>query len=318
MCDEEAQGRETYGRQVALDALVRSGVARKGQSEDEWIGSVRTRDNFISEGEARAMPGLWMEGSEGTPNWKSAEHMGPPSTCAAAYAGLRRVCACKAVAAVASDAPSSPIVTPHGPWTAVLTAGESATGLVVRFVYERGKGLFPNTAAAESTVPAITRYLMPESNRLSSANGTYVLVLELERGALGRLVDVIQQNATGRNVRIIKVSSNGHPGGDPEILLTRSNGFRVYEGTQAKETDAPTYYSGTKLAYINDRAKSSSEMLVRSGPSTTAINMHPSWPGGANNDGLMELQFHEVVQRAVFLWGPDTVSPDVSALKAEV
>ncbi len=68
------------------------------------------------------------------------------------------------------------------------------------------------------------------------------------------------------------------------------------EGLQAKEIDAPAYYSGTKLAYFNDRKNSSSEMPVRSGATTIAINMHPSWPGGANNDGLMELQFHDVVQ----------------------
>ena len=315
VCDEEEQGRATYGRAVVFDAMRVSGVAQKGRSEDEWLGPFRVRDQYTSDesSEVSAMPGLWMEGhaelEKGTPNWKSAEYKSVPSTCAARHAGLRRVCACKAV-------PPPVVAVPTAPWTAVLSAGERATGLVTRFVYERAKGLFPNTAAAESATPAIRRYLMPESARVSAESGTYVLVLELEPGALDQLTRATQH--TGVDVRLIKVSSNGHPSGDPEIVLTREKGFRVYEGSSAKEIDAPAYYAGTKLAYINDRKSSSSEMLVRSGASTVAINMHPSWPGGPNNDGLMELQFHDVVQRAVFLWGPGIVAPDVAALKAEV
>jgi hypothetical protein len=270
------------------------------------------RDQYTSDesSEVSSMPGLWMEGSEATPNWKSAEYKSVPSTCAARHPGLRRVCACK-------PHPPPIVAAPTAPWTAVLSAGERATGLATRFVYERAKGLFPNTAPAESSAtPAIRRYLMPESARVSAESGTYVLVLELEPGALEQLTRATQN--TGVDVRLIKVSSSGHPSGDPEIVLTREKGIRVYEGLQAKEIDAPAYYSGTKLAYINDRKNSSSEMIVRSGASTIAINMHPSWPGGPNNDGLMELQFHDVVQRAVFLWGPGIVAPDVAALKAEV
>jgi len=311
LCDEEQQGRATYGRAVVFDALRVSGVAQKGRSEDEWLGPFRVRGQYTSDerSEVSSMPGLWMEGSEGTPNWKSAEYKSVPSTCDARHAGLRRVCACKAVPPPFVDPPTAP-------WTAVLSAGERATKLATRFVYERAKGLFPNTAAAASATPAIRRYLMPESVSVSAESGTYVLVLELEPGALDQLTRATQH--TGVDVTLIKVSSNGHPSGDPEIMLTRERGIRVYEGTSAKEIDAPAYYAGTKLAYINERKTSSSEMLVRSGASTIAINMHPSWPGGSNNDGLMELQFHDVVQRAVFLWGPGAVETDVSALKAEV
>lgn len=321
VCDEEEQGRATYGRAVVFDAMRVSGVAQKGRSEDEWLGPFRVRDQYTSDesSEVSAMPGLWMEGhaelERGTPNWKSAEYKSVPSTCAARHAGLRRVCACKAL-------PPPFVAAPTAPWTAVLSAGERATGLATRFVYERAKGLFPNTAeSTESTEAAkssraIRRYLMPESARVSAESGTYVLVLELEPGALDQLTRATQH--TGVDVRLIKVSSNGHPSGDPEIVLTREKGFRVYEGSSAKEIDAPAYYAGTKLAYINDRRSSSSEMIVRSGANTIAINMHASWPGGPNSDGLMELQFHDVVQRAVFLWGPGIVAPDVAALKAEV
>jgi hypothetical protein len=44
--------------------------------------------------------------------------------------------------------------------------------------------------------------------------------------------------------------------------------------------------------------------------------MHVAWPGTTN--GNMEVQFHDLVKRAVFLWDLDTVSLDASALKAEV
>ena len=43
------------------------------------------------------------------------------------------------------------------------------------------------------------------------------------------------------------------------------------------------------------------------------------WPGSSRlSDGRMEVQFHDLVKRAVFLWGPADASIDVTALKAEI
>ena len=105
VCDEEAQDSTTYGRAVAFEALRRAGVAQKLNLEDEWQGNLRVRDGYDTTdgGQSRSMPGLWMDGSKGTPNWKSDANRSVRSTCSASYAGLRRVCACK----VASAGPAS-------------------------------------------------------------------------------------------------------------------------------------------------------------------------------------------------------------------
>ena len=203
------------------------------------------------------------------------------------------------------------------PWTPALSAGERATGLGTRFVYERGKGLFPPTAESpegESPDPALRRYLLPENSRLFGEHGTYVLVIELVQGAL-------EQRALEPegDVRLFKVSEIGHLAGDPEIVLSRARGFRVYESGGSRELNPPAYYAGTKLAFINDRKRGEAEMLVRSGDTTVTVKTMVGWPGSSRlTDGRVEVQFHDFVKRAVFLWGLDTVSLDVSALKAEV
>ena len=308
VCDQEAQGATTYGRAVAFDALRHGGVTRHAQSEDEWRGDLRVRDEHRSEPQSRAAPGLWMHGSEGTPNWKSAEHTGVPSTCEASHATVRRVCACRAPAPAAP--PSAPVTTSAPrPMAEELSTGERATGLATRFVYERGRGIFPNTPERGHANPTIRRYLLPESNKAAAANGAFVLVIELVPGALEQL------GAT--DVQLFRISeSTGN--GDPEIVLSRARGFRVFESNHAKEIDPPAYYAGTKLAYINDRGRSAAEMLVRSGDKATTVNMSMCWPGGSNDDGLMDIQFHDFVKRAVFLWGPADASIDVTALKAEI
>jgi hypothetical protein len=190
-----------------------------------------------------------------------------------------------------------------------LSAGERATGLATRFVYERGRGIFPNTPERGHANPTIRRYLLPESNKAAAANGAFVLVIELVPGALEQL------GAT--DVQLFRISeSTGN--GDPEIVLSRARGFRVFESRHAKEIDPPAYYAGTKLAYINDRGRSAAEMLVRSGDKTVTVNLSMCWPGGSNDDGLMDIQFHDFVKRAAFLWGPGDSPIDVTALKAEI
>ena len=81
---------------MAFDALRYGGVAQHAQSEDEWRGAVRVRDNHRSNEQARAAPGLWMSGSAGTPNCKGEQDTSAPSTCEAGHASVRRVCACRA------------------------------------------------------------------------------------------------------------------------------------------------------------------------------------------------------------------------------
>ena len=303
VCDSDSQGRATYGRTVAFDALSRGGVAQHAQSEDEWRGAVRVRDNHRSNEQGRAAPGLWMHGSAGTPNWKGEQDTSEPSTCEAGYTNVRRVCACRAPVFT-----SAPVQT-TAPRPMELSVGERATGLATRFVYERGRGLFPNTPERGAPNPTIRRYLMPESNKVAAANGTFVLVIELTPGALEQL--------GGSDVQLFWVSEHGG-NGDPEIVLSRARGFRVKESGHAKEIDAPAYYAGTKLAYINDRTKSTAEMLVRAGDKTVAVNLSKCWPGGSNDNGLIDIQLHDFVQRAVFLWGPGDAPIDVSALKAEI
>ena len=303
VCDSDSQGRTTYGRAVAFDALRRGGVAQYAQSEDEWRGAVRVRDNHRSHEQGRAAPGLWMNGSAGTPNWKGEQDTSEPSTCEAGYTNVRRVCACRAPVFT-----SAPVQT-TAPRPMELSVGERATGLATRFVYERGRGLFPNTPERGAPNPTIRRYLMPESNKVAAANGTFVLVIELTPGALEQL--------GGSDVQLFWVSEHGG-NGDPEIVLSRARGFRVKESGHAKEIDAPAYYAGTKLAYINDRTKSTAEMVVRAGDKTVAVNLSKCWPGGSNDNGLIDIQLHDFVQRAVFLWGPGDAPIDVSALKAEI
>ena len=321
VCDEERQASATYGREIAYEALVRAGVVQNEQSEDEWHGSRRVRDDVTASGDhARAIPGLWMRGSVAEPNWKSERHTTVRSTCAASHAGLRRVCACKAPVSspVASPGPSpvaslgpspaaSPVETSAPPWTPALSAGERATGLVTRFAYERGKGFFPNVPESGGPSPAIRRYLIPESNALFGEHGTFVLVIDLVDGALDRLEE--------GNLRLFKISEVNNTG-DPEITLSRERGIRVAEHGAGREVSPPAYYAGTKLVYINDRAKKDAEMLVRGKDGTITLKMHVAWSGTTN--GNMEVQFHDLVKRAVFLWGLDTFSLDASALKAEV
>ena len=313
VCDEERQASATYGREIAYEALVRAGVAQNEQSEDEWHGSLRVRDDVTASGDhARAIPGLWMRGSVAEPNWKSERNTTVRSTCAASHAGLRRVCACKAPVPFSASPGPSPAASPvetsaPPPWTPVLSAGERATGLVTRFAYERGKGFFPDVRESGAPNPAIRRYLIPESNTLFGDHGTFVLVIDLVDGALDRLAE--------DHLQLFKISEVNNTG-DPEITLSRERGIRVAEHGAGKEVSPPAYYAGTKLVYINDRAKRDAEMLVRGKDGTITLKMHVAWSGTTN--GNMEVQFHDLVKRAVFLWGLDTVSLDVSALKAEV
>ena len=322
VCDEERQASATYGREIAYEALVRAGVVQNEQSEDEWHGSLRVRDDVTASGDhARAIPGLWMRGSMAEPNWKSERHTTVRSTCAASHAGLRRVCACKAPVPFSGPSPGpSPVASPGPspaaspvetsappPWTPALSAGERATGLVTRFAYERGKGFFPNVPESGGPSPAIRRYLIPESNALFGEHGTFVLVIDLVDGALERLGE--------DGLQLFKISEVNNTG-DPEITLSRERGIRVAEHGAGREVSPPAYYAGTKLVYINDRAKKDAEMLVRGKDGTITLKMHVAWSGTTN--GNMEVQLHDLVKRAVFLWGLDTVALDVSALKAEV
>lgn len=314
VCDEERQASATYGREIAYEALVRAGVVQNEQSEDEWHGSLRVRDDVTASGDhARAIPGLWMRGSLAEPNWKSERHTTVRSTCAASHAGLRRVCACKAPVPFSGPSPgpspaASPVETGEPPpWTPALSAGERATGLVTRFAYERGKGFFPNVPESGGPSPAIRRYLIPESNTLFGEHGTFVLVIDLVDGALDRLEE--------GHLRLFKISEVNNTG-DPEITLSRERGIRVAEHGAGREVSPPAYYAGTKLVYINDRARKDAEMLVRGKDGTITLKMHVAWSG--TTTGNMEVQFHDLVKRAVFLWGLDTVALDVSALKAEV
>ena len=338
VCDEEKQASATYGRAIAFEALRRGGVAQKGESEDEWQGSFRVRDKYPASGDqAGSMPGLWMQGSGAAPNWKSEDHKSVQSTCTAAFTGLRRVCACKEAStqppatnppatnppatnppATNPPATNPPATNPpatNPPATAVpereawaLSAGERAAGLETRLVYERGKGLSPGVpeTPVDFPDPGMRRYLFPENQKQHIDFGTYVLVIELVEGALERL--------GGGNIVLFKLSEFKNTG-DPEIHISRARGLRVYEGGASKELNAPEYYAGTKLVFINDRKRGDSEMLVRAGDKTITVKMNVSWPG-CNTP--MELQVHDLVKRAVFLWGRDTVTLDVSALKAEV
>ena len=317
VCDEERQASATYGRAIAFEALRRGGVAQKEASEDEWQGRFRARDKYTFE-QVGAMPGLLMAGSagsagsEGVPNWKGEDNKSAPSTCAASLEGLRRVCACKAPATnppatgpPATEPPATPVPEREA-WA--LSAGERAAGLETRLVYERGIGLSPGVpeTPVDFPDPGMRRYLFPENQKQHLDFGTYVLVIELVEGALERLGE--------GNIVLFKLSEFKNTG-DPEIHISRARGLRVYEGGGSKEVNAPAYYAGTKLALINDRKRRDSEMLVRAGDKTIAVKMSGSWPG-CNTP--MELQVHDLVTRAVFLWGLDTVTLDVSALKAEV
>ena len=312
VCDEERQASATYGRAIAFEALRRGGVAQKEASEDEWQGRFRVRDKYTFE-QVGAMPGLLMAGSagsagsEGVPNWKGEDNKSAPSTCAASLEGLRRVCACKAPATnpPATNPPATPVPEREA-WA--LSAGERAAGLETRLVYERGIGLSPGVpeTPVDFPDPGMRRYLFPENQKQHLDFGTYVLVIELVEGALERLGE--------GNIVLFKLSEFKNTG-DPEIHISRARGLRVYEGGGNKEVNAPAYYAGTKLALINDRKRRDSEMLVRAGDKTITVKMSGSWPG-CNTP--MELQVHDLVKRAVFLWGLDTVTLDVSALKAEV
>ena len=312
VCDEERQASATYGRAIAFEALRRGGVAQKEASEDEWQGRFRVRDKYTFE-QVGAMPGVLMAGSagsagsEGVPNWKGEDNKSAPSTCAASLEGLRRVCACKAPATnpPATNPPATPV--PERAALA-LSAGERATGLETRFVYERGKGFFPNVPETPGPNPEITTYLIPETLKQYGDFGTYVLVIELVEGALERLGE--------GTIQLFKIAEGVNGSGDPLIDLSRARGFRVLEGGGSKELDPPAYYAGTKLAFINDRKRRDSEMVVRAGDKTITVKMSVSFSGSTN--GLMGVQFHALVKRAVFLWGLDTVTLDVSALKAEV
>lgn len=199
-------------------------------------------------------------------------------------------------------------------WVPELSEGERSTGLSVRFVYEAGNGVFPPSREMEPKFPGVLRYIMPESSAIY--HGSYVLALELDPVALARLTEIMR--AARDDLPLLKVSEIDN-NGDPEIRFRGGEGgFRVVEDTTTKEIDAPAYYTGTRMLYVNDRARERSEMLVRSGSSTLSIKMRPSWPGSSRlSDNAIELQFHECVRRAVFLWGPDSASLDISRLKEE-
>ena len=178
-----------------------------------------------------------------------------------------------------------------------LSVGERATGLATRLVYERGRGLLPNTPERGAPNPTIRRYLMRARARAHAW-----------RARAAR---------AARTCSFFWVSEHGG-NGDPEIVLSRARGFRVKESGHAKEIDAPAYYAGTKLAYINDRTRPTAEMVVRAGDKTVTVSLSKCWPGGSNDSGLIDIQLHDFVQRAVFLWGPGDAPIDVSALKAEI
>jgi hypothetical protein len=153
---------------------------------------------------------------------------------------------------------------------------------------------------------------MPEDPVQYQEHGTYVLVIELVDGALDRLP------LDADDVPLFKISEINNAG-DPEIAISRARGLRVYESGGRREIDPPAHYAGTKLVHINDRKRGAAEMLVRSGDKTATVRLMLGWPGSSRlSDGRMEVQFHDLVKRAVFLWGLDDVSLDVTALKAEI
>ena len=214
----------------------------------------------------------------------------------------------------APPAPTESRAPPPALWAPKLSEGERSTGLGVRFVYEAGKGVSPASREAGPKFPGVLRFIMPESSAIY--HGSYVLSLEFDVDALARITESMREARD--DVPLLKVSEIDN-NGDPEIRLrSGEGGFRVVEDTMTKEIDAPAYYTGTRLLYVNDRARARSEMFVRSGNSTLTINMRPSWPGSSRlSDNAIELQFHECVRRAVFLWGPEDVSPDIARLRQE-
>ena len=99
-CKNDRQARATYGRQIALDALERSGLQQfddPALNDEEWRDNLRYRDEYTNNGnDYYAVPGLWIRGkNQAVPNWKNPMYTQMPSRCDARWGDMMRVCACE-------------------------------------------------------------------------------------------------------------------------------------------------------------------------------------------------------------------------------
>ena len=98
-CTNSTQGSETYGWEIAVEALKQSGLQQYSNQDlnnEEWRDNLRVRDGYsYPGGEFRAVPGLWIRGNQAVLNWKNQNHVGTPSQCDTRWGPMMRMCACE-------------------------------------------------------------------------------------------------------------------------------------------------------------------------------------------------------------------------------
>jgi hypothetical protein len=96
VCTDAFHGSRTYGRDIVVGTMRHYGLEQNGDRGDEWQNDYRVRDKYTYSGpEFRAVPGLWIyDNGKAATDWKNEAYTGMPSTCDAAWGGMRRVCAC--------------------------------------------------------------------------------------------------------------------------------------------------------------------------------------------------------------------------------
>jgi hypothetical protein len=92
VCSSSTQGRATYGMDIALEAVRRTGI--QVNNNQEYQDNLRS-DGYRPGGEYYAVPGFFInDNRQANLHWKSPNYTSMPSQCDARWGDMVRVCAC--------------------------------------------------------------------------------------------------------------------------------------------------------------------------------------------------------------------------------